>query len=89
MADRLNWVSRSERLPVCAAAIIQSADGFKSEANITNMSDSGCKVHTPKPFSIGDRVRITIERLGFLDAEVRWTSIGSAGLQFLGRELSR
>ena len=82
------WISRAERLPVDAWAIVQTADGMKAEARISNISDCGCRIQTPKPFGIGDRVRLEIERLGYIEAEVRWTAIGAAGLQFLDRELS-
>lgn len=78
----------AERSPVAAWAIVQSADGMKAEAKISNMSDRGCRILTPKPFSIGEHVRLDIERLGYVEAEVRWTAVGAAGVQFLHRKLS-
>ena len=88
MQNAAEWMPRKERVPVTADAIVESADGSKAEAKISNMSERGCRIDTPKPFEIDERVRLEIERLGFIEADVRWTCVGGAGLEFVYRELS-
>jgi hypothetical protein len=80
---RQGWIPRNERVAININAIAQRSDDTKVSVRLVNMSFKGCEMTAVDPFEVGERVRIQIDRQGFIEAEVRWSSDGRAGVEFL------
>lgn len=77
------WTGRTDRVPVAIEAKVELNDGSKLPVRVSNMSEEGCRVETDHMLRIGERLRISVPRLGVLDAQVRWALPGAAGTRFL------
>lgn len=77
------WVGRKDRHVVEIEAVVHRSDGTKQPVTLSNFSDEGCRISGQGDFSIGERLRIAIPRMGHVKAQVRWALPGSAGAQFL------
>lgn len=78
-----DWIGRKDRHPVEIDATVHRSDGSKSEVRLTNFSDEGCRIESDNEFRIGERLSISIPRMGQMKAQVRWALAGSAGARFL------
>ena len=77
------WVGRKDRHAVEIDAVVHRGDGRKEPVRLSNLSDEGCRIEADSDFSIGERLRIAVPRMGQMKAQVRWALPGSAGAKFL------
>lgn len=75
------WPEREERRPVSLEASIRSDNGLSVEARVTNFSVEGCEVSASLP--VGETVEFSIEPIGRLTAQVRWSFLTKSGLNFV------
>ena len=54
------------------------------DITVSEMSYGGCKIHSAETFKPGELLELRIIRRGRIDAEVRWSSDGTAGAKFVG-----
>ena len=64
-------------------AVIHRSGTRRERVTLSAMSYDGCELEASKTFDVGERLWIEIDRLGFMDAEVRWCSGGRVGAVFL------
>jgi hypothetical protein len=74
---------RRVRFPVEIEAVVHCGDGTKFEARVSNFSDQGCRIETSRNLHIGERLQISMPRMGDIKAQVRWSLPGAAGTRFL------
>jgi hypothetical protein len=75
-------VDRSERRPVALRGYVIAADGEHHEIKLLDLSYEGCGVETSIELKPGATVKLSVLRLGGIEAEVRWYQDGKAGLVF-------
>jgi hypothetical protein len=75
-------VDRSERRPVALRGYVIGADGEHHEIQLADLSYEGCGVETSIELTPGTTVKLSVLRLGGIEAEVRWYQDGKAGLIF-------
>ena len=75
-------VDRSERRPVALRGYVIDADGEHHEIKLLDLSYEGCGVETSIELTPGATVKLSVLRLGGIEAEVRWWQDGKAGLVF-------
>jgi len=75
-------VDRSERRPVALRGYIIAEDGAHHEIRLADLSYEGCGIETSVKLAPGDTVKLSVLRLGGIEAEVRWYQDGKAGLVF-------
>ena len=87
VADCLReWLKREKRYSVTSATTITTEAGRSGEAHISNVSNRGCRIATDLDIVVGERLRLVVEPIGAVEAEVRWTIGIEAGLQFVARD---
>jgi hypothetical protein len=74
--------SRPERRAVDLNGYVMLSDGSSVEAVLLDLSYEGCRIKSSAPLASGDRVRLSVSRMGLIDADVRWYDDGVAGLAF-------
>ena len=85
--DRMHgWISRKDRRPVIADAVVRRADGSEHPVRLTDISDEGCRIEGDGQLVIGEWVDIAVASAGQVRAQVRWALGGSAGVKFQGDE---
>lgn len=57
-------------------------DGTTAEILVLDLSYEGCGIETPVALKPGQTIKLSVLRLGAIDAKVRWCSAGKAGLVF-------
>ena len=79
------FVERAERRPVSLRgfALGPSRD---SDVVLTNLSYDGCEVSSADRFRRGEKLELRLLRHGAIQAEVRWSAQGRAGMRFAGSE---
>jgi hypothetical protein len=77
------WVGRKDRHLVEVDAVLHRSDGSKTRARLTDLSDEGCRIEADSNLRIGERLQISMPRMGQVKAQVRWALPGSAGAKFL------
>jgi len=75
-------VDRSERRPVALRGYAILADGTHHEIRLADLSYEGCGIETSADLAPGTPIKLSVLRLGGIDAEVRWSRDGKAGLVF-------
>jgi hypothetical protein len=80
------WTPREERYPVKAPTTVTTAAGISGAAVVSNVSNNGCRIATLIALQPGNRLKLVVEPLGLVEAEVQWTSDGEAGLELTGRD---
>jgi len=81
--DRMHgWISRKDRRPVAADAVVHRADGTQLPVKLTDISDEGCRVEHDGQLTIGEWVEIAVPSAGQVTAQVRWALGSSAGVKF-------
>jgi PilZ domain len=83
--DLRPWAARESRYVVAAPTTIMTAKGA-ADATVVNLSNGGCRIRSAMPLRSGERLSLVVEPLGMVDAEVRWTDDGDAGLKLIGRD---
>jgi hypothetical protein len=73
---------RPERRPVVLSGHALRADGRTFELSVVNLSYDGCAIASSEPLEPGTTLKISVLRLGVVDAEVVWVEEGRAGLVF-------
>lgn len=81
-----DWIERSERRQVSVTAIAYLPDGSAVAARVTDISYEGCQLETEQTLPIGQKLKLALPRLGEINAQVRWSLQGTAGLHFLLEE---
>lgn len=75
-------IERRERRPVSMRAFGVRADGATIEVLILDLSYEGCGIETPVELESGESLKLSVLRLGVIEARVRWCQDGKAGLVF-------
>jgi hypothetical protein len=75
-------VKRRERRPVTMRGFIALEDGTTAEAYLLDLSYEGCGIETTVELTPGQEVKLSVLRLGAINAVVRWSSDRKAGLVF-------
>ena len=78
--------AREERKRVKLWASLFPLDAPSIAVTIVDMTYDGCKVATPVPLDVASKVRLSVPKLGTLNAEVRWYANEHAGLRFIHAE---
>ena len=79
-AQPLAGDDRSEaREPVLYRTRIKGADGVERSATLVNISPAGFMARCDNAHASGDRITLTLPRLGRIAAEVRWFLGGRIG----------
>ena len=78
---------RDPRHPMVLPAFAILGDGSTVELTILDLSYDGCRVEVPVAFLPKTRLKLSVPRLGKLDAEVRWCDGNVAGLCFTSEAL--
>jgi PilZ domain len=77
------WIGRKDRLPVAIDAVVYRGDGSTVPLKLTDLTEEGCRLEGDEMLHIGERIQVSVPRLGMLEAQVRWAVEGSAGARFL------
>ena len=77
------WLGRKDRHVVDIDAVAYRSDGTKASVKLSNLSDGGCRIDGPADYRIGERLQISMPRMGYVRVQVRWALPGSAGAKFL------
>ena len=64
-------------------AMLRAADGTTIDVRVVNLSARGFMARTEASFAIDAPIRITLPRVGALDARIAWTLGGRIGAQFI------
>ncbi|MCL6682881.1 PilZ domain-containing protein [Sphingomonas alba] len=73
---------RPERRAVDLNGYAMLPDGSSVEAVLVDLSYEGCRIRSSAPLTPGDRIRLSVSRMGLIEADVRWYDDGVAGLAF-------
>lgn len=82
------WTPRNDRHAVDLAAVVHRGDGEPLSVMVKDLTEQGCRISTDETLLIGEQIRLEIPRLGYLDAQIRWSFDGEAGARFNGEEPS-
>lgn len=81
--DRMHgWISRKDRRPVAAEAVVLRADGTQLPVRLADISDDGCRIECDGQLVIGEWVEIAVPSAGQVKAQVRWALGSNAGVKF-------
>lgn len=73
---------RSERRPVSLRGYAILADGSHHSITVLDLSYEGCGIEAATPLEPGQPLKLSVLRRGAIDAVVRWSRDGKAGLVF-------
>ncbi|MBV8908883.1 MAG: PilZ domain-containing protein [Sphingomonas sp.] len=59
--------------------------GRDSDVELSDLSYEGCQIRSDDKFKQGELVELRIIKRGAIDAEVRWSANGRAGVCFVGK----
>jgi hypothetical protein len=82
------WIHRERRFAFDASTKLTTASGASADAQILNVSNRGCMVRSHLSVQPGEHLSFLLEPLGFVEAEVRWTSGDDMGLELVARDPS-
>jgi hypothetical protein len=74
--------ARPERRPVELSGHGLLADGASIAVTLVDLSYEGCRIRTEDALQPGDRLKLSVFNRGLIEAEVRWSEAGHAGLSF-------
>ena len=80
------WLKRERRYSVRSVTTVTTEAGRSGAAHISNISNRGCRIATDLDIVVGERLKLVVEPIGAVEAEVRWMIGIEAGLQFLARD---
>jgi hypothetical protein len=78
------FVMRPERHAVSLRGFALG-EGRDSDVEISDVSYDGCQIRSKDKFKTGELVELRIIKRGAIDAEVRWSANGRAGVCFVGK----
>jgi transposase len=78
----MDFAPRPDRRPVELNGYTLLSDGSTIEASLLDLSYEGCKIRSAGTLRPGDMLKLSVFRLGLIEAEVRWFEDGVAGLAF-------
>lgn len=73
----------NELLDLNIKAVVHRSDNSVVAVSLVNMCFEGCEMTAARSFDVGERVRIQLDGQGFIEAEVRWSSEGRIGAEFM------
>jgi hypothetical protein len=73
---------REHRRLVAIPATVQRQSGAIIEVEVVNVSKKGCRVRYKKTLWVGERVELRLPDRSAMQAQVRWSFLGNAGLKF-------
>ena len=82
LAPRHQPVERDKRRAVSLRGHAVLPGGAIVEVMVEDLSYDGCKIRTATPLKPGETIRLGVLERGMIEAQVRWSSNGSAGLVF-------
>jgi hypothetical protein len=82
-------VVRGERRPVRLRGHIARGDGTTHQIYVLDLSYEGCGIDTPVALEPSEAIKLSVLTLGAIDAVVRWSSGGKAGLVFAPQPAAR
>ena len=71
-----------DRYSVQLAAGLRTETGSAARVRITNLSSWGCRFTLGRHAKLGRLITIAVERIGHLDAQVRWRDGSTYGVRF-------
>jgi hypothetical protein len=74
---------REERRDVRMPGFAAFADGSTASITVLDLSYEGCAIACALELSPGDPITLSVLRRGGIQAEVRWSKDGKAGLEFV------
>jgi PilZ domain-containing protein len=74
---------REDRRPVKVWATVLISGANSISVTMLDMTYDGCKIATPAALPVGGKLKLSVPKLGILNAEVRWYANEQAGLRFL------
>jgi PilZ domain len=74
---------RHRRKPVVWIGIIETRDARAVSCAVLNLSLGGAKLAADGAFVAGDRVKLSIDRIGALEVEIVWREEGHVGVRFI------
>jgi hypothetical protein len=78
------WPRRSERIEIHAQVVLRRRSHLPYQVPLLDFSTHGCKVEYVERPEVGELVRLKVEGLEALEAEVCWVEPPVAGIRFLG-----
>src|SRR5687768_5071807 len=75
-------IDREPRRGVKLSGFAALEDGSTFPVTVLDLSYNGCRIETPIALLPQLTMKISVSRLGVLDAVVRWYANGHAGLRF-------
>lgn len=75
-------IKRRERRRVSMAGFALREDMTSHEILVLDLSYDGCGIQTPVELRPGEQLKLSVLRRGAIDAVVRWSADGKAGLIF-------
>jgi hypothetical protein len=74
---------REARYDVALDAKVRNGSGSSRKVEVTNLSQGGCRFRLgERRIGAGSFLTITVERVGFLDARVKWRQDDWHGIRF-------
>lgn len=85
-----DWINRNARHDVDLEAVALRADGTSLPVKLRNISYDGCLLEAEVVLSIGEKVVLSLPRMGEVKSQIRWATMdGKAGARFLAEEIRR
>lgn len=81
--DENDWRMRPDRRTVSLSGLALRNDGTSSRVAVTNLSYDGCHLYSQDTFELGEPLRLSVQGMGTIRAQVRWVKEQSAGVRFL------
>ncbi len=87
MLERLrsHWVTRKTRQATSLVGVALRSDSSSVPVHVTNLSYYGCHLLTDGDLETSEVITLIIPRMSDLEAQVRWSNDGQAGVRFLHR----
>lgn len=81
--EPIDWKPRSQRQHASLHGELRWPDGQAAPVLVANISYQGCQVWCDRDLACGEAMTLSLPGRGTIDAQVRWTADGSAGMKFL------
>jgi hypothetical protein len=81
--EPIDWLPRAMRRRVSLTGVARWEDASTAGVLVSNISYEGCHLWSDHELELGETVRLMLPGYGRIDAQVRWTDGGSAGVRFL------
>ena len=77
------YIKRSPRVATNYKTSVKDSDGVTVPVVVVDISKEGCRLETDGSLQIGEKVEISVGRLGTYPAQIRWALGNEAGAVFL------